>query len=366
MSKDTLITKFKECLLGHALGDTIGFKNGDWEFMFSLDKMYEFISLGGVNHISFKDWNVSDDTVLHIALCKTLLTNYNSINTLCETFVAYLIKAYDEFSKEGFNKRAPGNITLNAIKSMKLGVKWNEQPYNINLGGSGASMRTACIGLAYHREQDLDTLIQVSIETSRLTHNSAVGYLGGLVTALFTSYAINNVNVETWASRLLELYETKKIHRYIESVGRNVKEYEADSIIFFEKWKTYVNDKFKDGVVIERKSSINLYLRGKYYQEKFGYVSSTTSDKHHKFPGSGGDDSVIIAYDCLLDAKNNWEKLIFYAMLHIGDTDTTGCIAGAWYGAYYGFEDIPKHHLQYLEYKTELEKLGSELYNKFK
>lgn len=365
MNQNLLRIKFKECMIAHALGDTIGYKNGDWEFMFSLDKVYEFINLGGVNHISFKDWIVSDDTMLHIALCKSLVSNYNSINTLCEIFSNHLIKAFDEFSKEGFNKRAPGNITLNAVKAIKNGAKWNELSYNINQGGSGAAMRTACVGLAYYKEEDLDTLIQVAIETSRITHNSAVGYLGGLVTALFTSYAIRNINILEWPFRLLELYENKRIHKYIQASKRDIKEFESDSIIFFEKWKTYVNDKFKDGKIIERKSSINLYLRGKYYQEKFGYVSSTTSDKHHNFPGSGGDDSVIISYDCLLDARNNWEKLIFYAMLHIGDTDTTGCIAGAWYGAYYGLDDVPANHLRYLEYKSILEELSDELYNKF-
>lgn len=359
------LDKFKACMLVHALGDTIGYKNSEWEFMNSLDKAYEFISLGGVNHISFKDWTVSDDTILHIKLAQSLLTNYNSINTLCENFSLKLIEAYDEFAKEGFNKRAPGNITLNSIRNIKNGIAWNAQVYNINSGGSGASMRTACVGLAYNTEDQLDTLIQVAIETSRITHNSAVGYLGGLVTALFTSYAIQQLPIESWPFRLLELYESKRIQKYIVLVGRDVKEFESDSIIFFEKWKIYVKDKFRDGEVIHRKSSINLYLRGKYYQEKFGYVSSVSTDKHYQFPGSGGDDSVIISYDCLLDSKNNWEKLIFYAMLHVGDTDTTGSIAGAWYGAYYGFEDIPSSHLEYLEYKNELEKLGTELYEKF-
>jgi len=356
---------FKACMTIHALGDTIGYKNGDWEFMYSLDKMYEFISLGGVNHISFKDWVVSDDTVLHMKLAKSLLMDYNSINTLCEIFSTELIKTYDEFSKEGFNKRSPGNITLNSIRSIKNGAKWNELVYNINYGGSGASMRTAAVGLAYNKEEDIDTLIQVSIETSRITHNSAVGYLGGLVTALFTSYAIQKINIIDWPLKLIELYESQRIHKYIKLSGRGIKEFESDSMIFFEKWNTYIKDKFKNGAVVEKKSSINLYLRGKYYQEKFGYVSSVVTDKHHKFPGSGGDDSVIIAYDCLLDAKDNWEKLIFYAMLHVGDTDTTGCIAGAWYGAYYGFKDIPESHLQYLEYRKELENLGILLHDKF-
>mgnify|MGYP000965334320 CR=1 FL=1 len=352
-------------MIVHALGDTIGYRNGMWEFMNSLDKVYEFISLGGVNHINLKNWIVSDDTILHIKLAQSLLTQYNSINTLCETFSTKLVEAYDEFYEEGLNKRSPGNITLNSIKNIKNGTKWNQQPYNINYGGSGASMRSACVGLSYHKKDQLDTLIQVSIETSRMTHNSAVGYLGGLVTALFTSYAISDIKIEEWPALLLELHESKRIDKYITLSGRNIKEYESDSLIFFEKWKIYINDKFKNGIVVEKRSSINLHLRSKYYQEKFSYVSSTYTNQHSLFPGSGGDDSVIIAYDCLLDSKDNWEKLIFYAMLHIGDTDTTGSIAGAWYGSMYGMTDIPDFYTTNLEYKTLLETLGENLYNKF-
>jgi ADP-ribosylarginine hydrolase len=52
-------------------------------------------------------------------------------------------------------------------------------------------------------------------------------------------------------------------------------------------------------------------------------------------------------------------------MLHGGDTDTTGCIAGSWYGAMYGFADIPKNIINNLEMKNEIEKIGKQLYDKF-
>ena len=52
-------------------------------------------------------------------------------------------------------------------------------------------------------------------------------------------------------------------------------------------------------------------------------------------------------------------------MMHMGDTDTTGCIAGAWRGALYGFEGVPEINLKNLEYKDILEKLGKGLYKKY-
>ena len=33
-------------------------------------------------------------------------------------------------------------------------------------------------------------------------------------------------------------------------------------------------------------------------------------------------------------------------MLHCGDSDSTGCIAGSWYGALYGLNNVPKNNYQ--------------------
>ena len=76
--------------------------------------------------------------------------------------------------------------------------------------------------------------------------------------------------------------------------------------------------------------------RSQFYFNHFGY-------QNHFMPGSNGFDSVIIAYDCLLDCKGSFETLLYYAALHSGDSDSTGCIAGAFYGAYYGKFDLPKN-----------------------
>lgn len=66
------------------------------------------------------------------------------------------------------------------------------------------------------------------------------------------------------------------------------------------------------------------------------------------WPGALGVDSVIIAYDALLSTLdycnrhkgkvNKWEEVCLRGALHGGDSDSTGTIVGAWYGALYGFE----------------------------
>ena len=50
----------------------------------------------------------------------------------------------------------------------------------------------------------------------------------------------------------------------------------------------------------------------------------------------------MIAYDAILGAKSDWNELCKRGMLHGGDNDSTGTIAGAWFGAQYGFNGVPK------------------------
>lgn len=108
--------------------------------------------------------------------------------------------------------------------------------------------------------------------------------------------------------------------------------------------------------------------------------------------GASGYDSVIIAYDALLGARSDWVKalgggdsaqqcilvhpawsalsctivvqneLCMRAVLHGGDNDSTGTIAGAWYGAAYGLSKVPKCNYEHMEGITTSRRLGSALY----
>ena len=51
---------------------------------------------------------------------------------------------------------------------------------------------------------------------------------------------------------------------------------------------------------------------------------------------------MFCSYDALLGCGGDWVELCHRGMLHGGDNDSTGCIAGAWFGALYGFNSVPK------------------------
>ena len=56
--------------------------------------------------------------------------------------------------------------------------------------------------------------------------------------------------------------------------------------------------------------------------------------------------------------KYNWNSLIYYSTLHFGDNDSTGIIAGCWYGALRAFDDFSQEKVDYiinqLEFKKDL------------
>ena len=358
--------RYEASIVLHGLGDTIGFNNTNWEFMKGgvekvLEKVYQFIELGGVNYVPGKNWRISDDTILHIKTCNALLNDFKSINTFGETVKQEYINAYDEFIKEEPTKRAPGRTTMKNLERMKNKLSWNKLEYDFFYGGNGAAMRTPCIGLAYHKKEDLHKLIQLSIESSRITHNSAIGYLGGMTSALFTSLAIQNIKIKKWPFILVKMLEDSTVTKYIKEVGRDVGDYMRDYHGFLSKWKMYIDHKFdNDGNIVKKRVTKDLRWRTNYYHSVF----SDLPDKNY-FPGAAGDDANIIAYDCLLDSDMKWEKLVFYAMLNGGDADTIGCISASWYGAMVGYGDVPKHILNNIENHKELKSVGNKLYSKY-
>ncbi len=377
------IENYKAIMLLHALGDTIGFKNGEWEFNFfnhdlsyktTLEIVFQFISLGGISSIDLKDWNVSDDTLIHIATAKTLLSKKDHV----ENFKKNLIKTLQQIRDDEGNEERDENEkpSLDKIKNIKFrGVgfttitsveSWNEDKdisYKTS-GGNGVAMRTLCVGAYYNKEKDLDKLIKFCIETGRTTHPSPIGYLGGVTSAYFVHLALNKIDIKKWPFLLIELIESEKVLSYISSESH-------DEIIgyrrFISLWKKYIELRFKNKEPIFTKSHTNLIFRTKFFYDftinydEF-YNEKIKDDSFHLTIGGSGVTSMIMAYDALLDAKDSWEKLVYYSMLHVGDSDTVGAIAGGIYGAMYGFKNVPEHMLKYIEKKEELIKLSEEIF----
>ena len=338
-----------------AIGDTMGYKNSNWEFQTNGEQIHKELGFltnnKGIKNLKIdKNWIYSDDTVMHIATAEALLkVEKDSSKNIIGKEIA---KSYKDCFKY-MKGRAPGNRTSASVRKLKTdGSNWDKLPFVKMGGGCGGAMRSACIGLFYNKKEDLEKLIEVAIESGRITHNSPVGYLGAFTSSYFTHLAINGVSINKWGGLLFSIIP--KLENYIKKSKRDVEQNLSFFKYFFNKWEVYMK---------LRKLSFDINIDKKpIFPEKFGikerekFINNISANG---WGGACGHDSVIIAYDSLLGCNEDWEELCLRAVLHGGDNDSTGTIAAAWFGAMYGFKEIPEVNyteLENVEYIFELSK----------
>jgi ADP-ribosylarginine hydrolase len=361
------------CILGSYL-DTLGFNNGFWEFNFrhnyklnnisaailtNYEILSDFFSRGGFN-INIEDWDASDDTIMMIATAKACKKGGSQ-----KDFIDEYLKIYPLLQED---IRVSGIATLNSLKILSKYKDPAKIIYNDSMGGNGAAMRTHYIGIHF---EDIEKIIEVSIMSSRLTHNHTLGFLGGMITALFTHWAIKDIPPWKWCDKLIELHENNTIDKVIEKTSDIYNKYKEDKQKYWDiiyKYRELRVNRFQLKVREFRFSADRLDdLYAILYNRKLNDLS--------RF-GGDGLSAVLIAYDSLLlciiskdnpnkelDLKKpdsymySWQNLVFLSTLHFGDNDTTGAIAGMLYGALRGFDGINKNVVNMLEFKDELLKL---------
>lgn len=361
--------------------ETVGFKNGSWEFNYqtktdSFNKymeiwnylLHHYLILGGSNSISIKDWNASDDTILIMATAEAVILGGGEDNYKKE-----YINSYDLLLDE---KRVSGINTIDTIKLLKRGANIKTLPSNSNMGGNGAAIRTGPIGLKWYK--NIEKVIEESICASRLTHNYYLGFLGGMVVALFTAFAINDIPAWKWTEELIKLYTNKTIHKYF---PENQELEGLDE--FMGYWKRYQETRISK---LKYKNSLDTfiyptdrteYLMGFYPNQKVkSMVLSNQSLKKLSWDwnrlGGTGLDACIYALDCLLmsmqtpnsktiDLDNieySWDTFMTLVTIHPGDSDSTGAIGGTWFGSLNGYSGFNSERTKELEFYNELKKVS--------
>jgi ADP-ribosylglycohydrolase len=321
----------KITLLYASFFDTLGYNNGKWEKNFEISYVNlntaielnyryvtEFFRLGGLS-INLSNWNASDDTLLQILTAKSILSK--------SYFNLLILKNIKELKDE---KRFLGNATINALDFYSDKKNQNKLiPYHHNMGGNGPATRTPPIGILF---EDEDKIIKESLFNSLVTHNFTIGFLGGIASALITFFAKKKIVPKLWLNELLKL--EKKIDQFILNNYPNQKEYLRDRNKFWNKIKDYHD--YRIEYILNLK-----HPNPKTELENFTQLISrnTYNQGNYYLVGSNGVDSILFAYEAVLKSlinnKIDLTNLIIYSTLHSGDNDSTGAIAGSWYGAYY-------------------------------
>lgn len=375
------LEQIEACLIFASLFDTIGFGNGAVEFNYNynVEDRHKIMTIN--NHIStiyfftggYKNLDdsllASDDTILLMATTKALINNdsdqryINSeqayINEYLEIFNKYYIKDND--------KRYFGLQTIESLTYLSKFTKSNKKNESFiknieiskKMGGNGAAIRTATIGIKYFN--NIDKIIQEALIASRITHNYYIGYLGGIVSALFTSWAYQQISPFLWIEKLIELYENKVISKNINLDNDT----EIDD--YFYNWIKYKEIRFD--ILNKHRNPIQAFEVFNILAQ-FNPEYKTNNFSFNKI-GSSGLDSVIFAYDALIMSSVsyftfNFDSLIYFGCLHVGDSDSTGAILGAWYGAYNGFNDFDTSIINKMEFGKELLDISNKLYKTIK
>lgn len=361
--------RYEAMFMLQSLGDTMGFKNGDWEVLnrrhITLDivneLVYEFITLGGINGIDIKDWKASDDTLYHLSTGRAMMKYKGELDKKFMLRVKNeIIRSHNKMAHEINDKifnRIPGINTIKYIHKYTHQTDASHHPYDESSGGNGCAMKMMCVGGCLYGKKRRGELIDVSIRIGKMTHNSPIGFLAGMNTALFTALSIEGVEMNRWCFILMDILKSKQVRKWIDS--ESVSELN-DYIVFIKQWKKYIDTKYDDKEKrIRTKSHTNLMLRVKYQYENFVKGTKTAE------LGGSGFSACIMAYDNLLDCTGNWEKLFVYSALQPGDSDTVTAIAGSWYGMQYGYGDVPVNLLKSMEFSRELKMLSRKIFEKF-
>lgn len=348
---DCTVEHYTAGMLLSGVGDALGYKNGQWEFNNSGPAIHqELQQLGGLKNISVElpDWPVSDDTVLHLATAEALATGKAGEELLHEVAFQYVEGMKD------MKGRMPGHSTIQGVQQLRPGQEGGYRvPYNPEAKGCGAAMRSMCIGLRYPRPDQLSSLIEVAVETGRMTHPHPTGFLGSVASALFTSYAVQRRPIITWGLGLLK--EACPVAKtFVKSAGYAVTETKSGWDYFTQKWKWYL------GLRGLSKGTEPVTWPDQYGPEERdeAYTSFSLSG----WGGGCGHDAPMIALDALLGAGSDWEELMSRAGFHGGDSDSTAAIACCCWGLLYGMDGVPQCNYRNLEYRGRLESVAQKLY----
>ncbi|XP_077014863.1 inactive ADP-ribosyltransferase ARH2 isoform X3 [Tamandua tetradactyla] len=345
--------KFKAAMLLASVGDALGYRNVSKENNALGTKIQEELKqIGGLDHLmlSPEKWPVSDNTIMHITTAEALTTDYWCLDDLYREMVKRYVEILEKLPGHG-----PDPATVEGCLQLKPDnylLAWHT-PFNEKGSGFGAATKAMCIGMRYWKPDRLETLIEVSIECGRMTHNHPTGFLGSLCTALFVSYAIQGKPLVQWGREMMKVVPLAE--EYCKKTIRHMAEYQEHWFYFEAKWQFYMEERN----ITEDKESKATFPDNYDAEERDKTYKKWSSEGRG---GRRGHDAPMIAYDALLGAGDNWTELCNRAMFHGGESAATGTIAGCLFGLLYGLNSIPKGLYQDLEHKEKLEHLGEALY----
>jgi|GEM_PF-775742 len=297
------------CIVGAAIGDALGMPIeflGEAEIKKHYGRIEKFeppLSSHPSNHLRAGQW--TDDTQLLLLMGESLVENKG-------------FEIYDFASRlAGWGKRHEEDKTysryaeLTNIKASRK-LRNGMDPYSTGYRSPnpGSIVRSIPIGIWYYR--DIDAVVKYSKESSVPTHNSAEAKDSCLAVALTCAYLLNGLSLEESIRSTFQYLSVKKLKKML------------NQVIDMQDDKS---EKVKSVIGISTKAS----------------------------------EVIAFAFYAFLHAKETFRESVLTAVNVLGNTDTTGAVAGALSGAYNGLSKIPQEFTGGLESFDLLSDTGKKL-----
>lgn len=233
---------------------------------------------------------------------------------------------------ELYDRRAPGNTCLNALRAQKRqtegrGFDSYVKTVQNDSKGCGGVMRVAPLALNYGNFHALDKLDMEGAEIAAITHSHSLGYMPAAVLTHIISRIVYPKEKMTLKEIVLEAEQT-------------------------------VLELFKDDKhVKELTDIIDLAVE----LSENGYDDLDNINRIGE--GWVAEETLAIAIYCALRHQDDFSAGIIAAVNHKGDSDSTGAVTGNILGALLGYEALDEKWKKDLELKDVILEVADDLYN---
>ncbi|ENW4943684.1 ADP-ribosylglycohydrolase family protein [Salmonella enterica] len=330
--KPTMISRFKGCLLGGAIGDALGapveFNSlADIKKRLGEEGVTKFMPAYGARG------SITDDTQMSLFTAEALIRAYFAEGRTGKT--QYLrangdgLLRWEKTQLENkphpkytgllaesrlYSRRAPGVTCMSAIRAMTSPTQFA----NNNSKGCGTVMRMAPVGLFAAATGAIDAY-SMGIDFSHQTHGHRTGYIAGGAFAYMIERLVNGEDL--WGAVLATKTHIKDTLGHDETYLALSQAVEV----------AFGNDKPEDAI------------------KKLG-------------EGWVAEEALAISVYCALRAKD-FRHGVLMAVNHDGDTDSTGSMTGNILGAINGIESVPQEWIDGVELRDVIEQVAADLWD---
>lgn len=312
--------QFRGCILGCALGDTVGAwaerrSSGEAKdyAKFFIPK-FDFSCTSPHHGVGFGHY--TDDTQLTRELCLSLV---DEGEWSPEDFAGRIARIFEQDEIVG-----GGRATAEAASRLTLGATWEESGTPPPRAGNGGAMRAGPIGLFFW--DDVEGLVQAAAEQAVITHKAEMAVAGSVAVAAAVAMCLNASKESSgphepgwwnWHARFVDRFSTE--------FGQDVRD--LTKMVF---------DGRKRGTEAGCDDEWRMVFQWAVEGDQSGWDGISPWAR----------SSVLWSLYCLMTHPTDVWSAIALAIMPGGDVDTTAAMAGAMVGSHVGIGNFPKRALR--------------------